>query len=226
LVISSKNSLSLDKIQSFVREAKELKAIAPDYMMNELRKEISLENLEQLQKELPFFYSLKLTHFPDEERLKKIKDMLQKLNGVIKVETFTKSHSQVYKLLLIIKSSIVVFASLIAIISYILMVKQVEIWKFEHISRMEIMLFLGAPAWMRNGILFRLAIIDSIISTIAIVVGIAYFIKREIMQDMLKTLEVSSDIFRPSSDFIILLFASILISMISVVFVIIKQKDL
>ena len=106
------------------------------------------------------------------------------------------------------------------------MIKQIEIWKFEHSDRMEIMAFLGAPAWMRNGILFRLAFIDSIISTIAIVVGMTYIINHSKMQEVMHTLEVTSDIFRIGSDFIILLFTSILVSIISVVFVIIKQKDL
>lgn len=226
IVIASKSPLSIDKIESFIREAKELKTITPDYMLNELKKELSRESLETLQKELPFFYSLKLSVFPDEERLQKINNTLSKLNGVTKVESFTKSHSQVYKLLLIIKSSIVVFASLIAVLSYILMVKQIEIWKFEHSDRMEIMAFLGAPAWMRNGILFRLAFIDSIISTILIVVGTAYLMGYDRMQEILRTLEVTSDIFRAGSDFIILLFTSIFVSIVSVVFVIIKQKDL
>lgn len=226
IVIASKNALTLDKIQSFIREAKELKAIAPDYMMSELKKDLSRESLEAIQRELPFFYSLKLSSFPDEDRLAKINTTLSKLNGVTKVESFTKSHSQVYKLLLIIKGSIIVFASLIAILSYILMVKQIEIWKFEHSDRMEIMAFLGAPAWMRNGILFRLAFIDSIISAIAIIVGMAYLINYHKMQEVLTTLEVTNDIFNMGSDFIILLFTSVLVSIVSVVFVIIKQKDL
>ena len=226
IVIASQNALTLDKIQSFIREAKELKAVTPDYMMNELRKDLSRESIETLQRELPFFYSLKLSTFPDEERLQKINATLKKLNGVTKVESFSKSHSQVYKLLLIIKSSIVVFASLIAILSYILMIKQIEIWKFEHSDRMEIMAFLGAPAWMRNGILFRLAFIDSIISTIAIITGMTYIIHHNKMQEIMQTLEVTSDIFRIGSDFIILHFTSVLVSIVSVVFVIIKKKDL
>ncbi|RDU61001.1 cell division FtsX domain-containing protein [Helicobacter marmotae] len=226
IVIASKNALTLDKIQNFIREAKEVKAITPDYMMNELKKDLSRQSLETLQRELPFFYSLKLSIFPDEERLQKINATLSKLSGVTKVESFTKSHSQVYKLLLITKTSIVVFASLIAILSYILMIKQIEIWKFEHSDRMEIMAFLGAPAWMRNSILFRLAFVDSIISTIAIITGMAYLINHSKMQEILTTLEVTNDIFRMGSDFIILLFTSIFASIISVVFVIIKQKDL
>lgn len=226
IVIASQSALTLDKIQSFIREAKELKAIAPDYMTNELRKNVSQELLDVVRQQLPFFYSLKLSVFPDEERLQKMSATLSKLNGVVEVESFAKSHARVYKLLLIIKSSIVVFASLIAILSYILMIKQIEIWKFEHSDRMEIMAFLGAPAWMRNGILFRLAFVDSVISTIIIIAGMTYLINHADINTMLGTLEVTKDIFRMGGDFIILLFTSVLVSIVSVIFVIIKQRDL
>lgn len=226
IVIASKNPLSLDKIQSFVREAKELKVITSDYMLKDFKQDLTPESFEMLQKELPLFYSLKLSVYPDEDRLQKINTTLSKLNGVVKVESFSKTHSQVYKLLFIIKGSIVVFASLIALLSYILMIKQIEIWKFEHKDRMEIMAFLGAPAWMRNGILFRLAGIDSVISTITIIGGMTYLINHHKMQDVLQTLGVTSDIFRMTGDFAILLFASIFVSIISVGFVIIKQEDL
>lgn len=224
IVIASKEKLGIDKIQSFIREAKELNEISPNLV--DYKDNLSKDNIALLQKELPFFYSLKLSTFPDEDRLNKISITLSKLNGVLNVQPFTKSHSQVYKLLLIIKSSIVVFASLIALLSYILMIKQVEIWKFEHSDRMEIMAFLGAPAWMRNGILFRLAFVDSIISTILIIMGMAYLINSSMMSDILATLDVGSEIFKGVSDFAILLFTSILVSIVSVVFVIIKQKDL
>lgn len=38
IVIASKSPLTIDKIESFIREAKELKTITPDYMLNELKK--------------------------------------------------------------------------------------------------------------------------------------------------------------------------------------------
>ncbi len=63
IVIASKNALVLDKVQSFIREAKELKAIAPDYMMNELKKDLSRESLETLQRELPYFLFAQTLYF-------------------------------------------------------------------------------------------------------------------------------------------------------------------
>ena len=57
IIIASKESLDLQKVQTFVREAEEMKPVAPDYMINELKKELSKDALQSLQKELPLFYS-------------------------------------------------------------------------------------------------------------------------------------------------------------------------
>lgn len=226
IIIASKESLDLQKVQTFVREAEEIKPIAPDYMINELKKELSKEALQSLQKELPLFYSLRLSVFPDKERLEQINSTLLKLNGVTKVESFSKSHSQVYKLLLIIKGSVLVFSILSAILSCLLMVKQIEVWKFEHSERMEIMSFLGAPSWMRNGILFRLAVIDSVLVSLISLCVLYYFKGSALAYELANALEVSTEIIRVWSDSVILLFCSLVISLVCVLFVILKQKDL
>lgn len=226
IVIASKEVLTLQKVQSFIREASELTPTATDSLMNDLRKDLSKESVESIQKELPYFYKLRLSTFPDQERLDKIRSTLLKLNGVLKVEAFVKSHSQVYKLLLIIKGSVVIFSVLIALLSALLMVKQIEVWKFEHSERMEIMSFLGAPSWMRNSILFKLAIIDSFIATGLSVVALLYFKDSPLALNIAEALEVTSEIVKVWSDLFILLFSSIVISLVSVAFVILKQKDL
>ncbi|WP_394908211.1 FtsX-like permease family protein [uncultured Helicobacter sp.] len=226
IIIASKEALDLQKVQTFVREAEEIKPIAPDYMINELKKELSKDALQSLQKELPLFYSLRLAVFPDKERLEQINSTLLKLSGVTKVESFSKSHSQVYKLLLIIKGSVIVFSILSAILSCLLMVKQIEVWKFEHSERMEIMSFLGAPSWMRNSILFRLAVVDSVLVSVMSLCALHYFKASALASDLANTLEVSTEIIKVWSDSIILLLCSLIISLVCVCFVILKQRDL
>ncbi|RAX54594.1 FtsX-like permease family protein [Helicobacter sp. 10-6591] len=226
IVIASKEELSLPKVQSFIPEASELRVIPTDRLTNDLKKDISKSALDSLQKELPYFYSLKLLDFPNQKRLDKINAALLKINGVTKVESFAKAHSQVYKLLLIIKGSVVIFSVLSAVLSCLLMVKQIEVWKFEHIERMQIMSFLGAPSWMRNSILFKLAIIDSLIATIIGTVVLVYFKDSQLASSIAQTLEVNLNIIKVWGDSLVLLFLSIIISLVSVFFVIIKQKDL
>ena len=50
------------------------------------------------------------------------------------------------------------------IIGFMLIIKQLEVWKLEHNERMYIMELFGAPFWFRGLALFKIAIIDSIIS--------------------------------------------------------------
>ncbi len=225
IIIASKETLDLNKIQTFVREAVELKSISPAYIINELKTELPKDAIETLQKELPFFYSLRLDSYPSDERIDKISSTLSRLGSVTRVESFKKTHSQVYKLLLIIKGSVIIFSVLSAILSCLLMVKQIEVWKLEHSERMQIMSFLGAPSWMRNNILLKLAVIDSIIATIAIVSALVYFKTTPLAGDVAIALEVDLDIIKTASDCVILFFSSVIISLVSVFFVIIKQKD-
>lgn len=46
------------------------------------------------------------------------------------------------------------------------MFKQMRIWLLEHKERMDIMTLFGAPFWMKSALLYRLAIVDSFLSTI------------------------------------------------------------
>lgn len=226
IIVASKEALDLQKVQAFVREVDGIKPVAPDYMINELKQELSKDALESLQKELPLFYSLRLSVFPNKERLEQISSTLLKLSGVTKVEAFSKSHSQVYKLLLILKGSVLIFSILSAILSCLLMIKQIEVWRFEHSERMEIMSFLGAPSWMRNSVLFRLAIVDSVLVGIISLCALFYFKDSALASSLANTLEVNTSIIKVWSDSIILLFCSLIISLVCVLFVILKQKDL
>ena len=51
-------------------------------------------------------------------------------------------------------------------VSLFLIIKQMEIWKYAHVQRMQIMDIFGAPLMLRSGILFKVAIIDAIFATI------------------------------------------------------------
>ncbi|PAF47659.1 cell division protein FtsX [Helicobacter sp. 12S02232-10] len=224
ILLASRQKLSLEFIVKNVREAKNLIPINPDFLLERLKQNMTEANLANVKKDLPFFYSLKLSVFPNQKRLEDINQILLKIPGVQKVEAFSKTHNQVYRLLFLIKINVWIFASLIAILSILLIIRQIQIWRFEHSKRMEIMSFLGAPVWIKNGILFRLAIIDSIITSICIIVGTFYLSMREDFKEMISALEIQESIFRFGSDFLMLLSISILISVFSVLVVIFSQR--
>ncbi len=105
------------------------------------------------------------------------------------------------------------------------MFKQIEIWKFQHLERMEIMTLLGAPLWMRSQILFRLACLDTIIAVIIVGIGLWYVTQNPTFLIFMQELSLNPKIFSPMADCIILLFVGLTISLISVWIVSLQAKD-
>lgn len=226
IIIASKGKLTLDKVKKEVREAKYLEPISVDAILGRLKNNLDAVTIRELKKELPYFYALKLSEFPSLEQIGGIKARLDAMGSVIKVETFSKSHSQNYKLLLLIKKIVITFATLIFVLSFLLIIKQIELWRFEHSRRMEIMNYLGAPAFIRNGILFRLSIVDSFIAVIIISVALIYLSMSEFMANILDTLDIEGDIFNIGGDFVMLLSSALIISILAVLIVIFKPKKI
>lgn len=225
IILAASKELTLEEIKNKIPESKSLNTIDSTIILENLEKNISPTNLTLLKNSLPFFYSLNLDSYPSSSRLEAINKTLKSLDNILRIETFTKSHSQIYQLLLIINGSILIFSSLIALISILLMFKQIEIWKFQHLERMEIMTLLGAPLWMRSQILFRLACLDTIIAVIIVGIGLWYVTQNPTFLIFMQELSLNPKIFSPMADCIILLFVGLTISLISVWIVSLQAKD-
>lgn len=224
IVLSSPKELDIKDIQKDIKEAYSLEKIDQEITINRLKNDLSAAHLALLQKSLPYFYSLKLERFPSQERLNEIGEILKKNQEIMRVETFAKIHSQNYRLLLLFNSSMLVVGMLIALLSLLLMVKQIEIWKFEHTQRMEIMAFFGAPLWMRSGVLFRLACSDSLIAT-ALVLGVfVYALNNQQVIAITQSLGLNLGVFSLVGDSILLLILGLILSLGCVWIVIMKQK--
>ncbi len=72
-----------------------------------------------------------------------------------------------------------VFAVVISIVTMLLIMKELKIWQFKHSERMNIMGLFGAPTWLRSAVLFRLSIVDAIISSILIFFIFSYLSTNE-----------------------------------------------
>lgn len=225
IIIATKGSLGFSQLKAKVPEVKDMREIDPQVVLRDLEHTLSPENLAFLKSQLPLFYSLTLNTFPNQGELKRINQSLLSVEGVQKAEVFAKTHSKVYRLLLLLKKSIIFFGSLLGVLSVILMVKQVEIWHLQHSKRMEIMSYMGAPFWMKNKILFKLAFIDSFISSLLVIVGIFYILESQEFASLFASLEISDVIFFPLQDLFVLLVMSVIISVFSALIVIIRQKD-
>ncbi len=216
--------MSFQDFSSFESSLSSATLMSTKKVLQKLKGDISSKNLSLLQVSLPKFYSLKLKYFPSNHELKKIKQKLSKIPSVSKVEIFSKTHNKIYNLFIIAKYTFYIFTFLIFIISFLLMLKQMRIWVYEHKERMEIMTLFGAPFWMKSAMLYRLAIFDCIVAFI-IVVAIFYLVP---YLDFLKSIAEQIDIFIPQikllSEGLILFLISLLFAFISVSMVMIQIK--
>lgn len=225
IILASTKELNLEVLRNKISEAQDLSRIDPKIILERLSKNISQANIILLKKSLPRFYSLSLNTYPSSARLEAIHRSLNEIEGIFRIETFAKSHNQIYQLLLIINGSTMIFSSFIVLISLLLMFKQIEIWKFQHLERMEIMTLLGAPLWMRSQILFRLACIDTVLATLIVVSGLIYVSQNPTLLIFFQELGINPEIFSPILDSIVLLLTGLALSLIAVWIVSLQHKE-
>ena len=226
IVLVSNTKLSIESLKEKIPESLYLKELDSSSILKEINDSFSTPIFGELKDKLPYFYSLKLSTFPNQLRIKTIQKEISKIADIIRVESFSKSHNQIYKILVLMKGSIITLCFLIFILSVLLMIKQVEVWLFEHSERMEIMTYLGAPSKFKNGPLYKLALIDSIISSLIVMAFVVFISKNPKIISIMTFLDI--DLFNLTSlimDFGILLFSAYCISIISVFMVIIFQKE-
>jgi cell division transport system permease protein len=99
-------------------------------------------------------------------KLENIKKDLEASGNIKRVETFGSSYSSAYRLFAFIKFTLKLFIGFMGVVSLFLIIKQMEIWKYAHKERMQVMEIFGAPLMLRSGVLFKVAILDAFIATI------------------------------------------------------------
>jgi cell division transport system permease protein len=225
IVIVSQKALDENVVKSKISQINTMSEISSKKILDRLKRDISSTNLALLQVALPKFYSVKLHKLPDEKELEQIQKEFKKIDSITKIETFAKTHTKMYKMFIFVQKLSYVFSTLILIVSVLLMFKQMRIWLLEHQERMSIMTLFGAPFWMKSIFLYKLAIIDSIISTL-IVSGLFWYLpKREDFKDFFASLDVVLYEFDILKDTGVLLGFSICFSIIIVSLVISKMKN-
>lgn len=226
IVLVSSKKLNIDDIKPLVDESASLNELDSSSVLNEISTDFKDDISSDLKKALPYFYSLKLSIFPNQYQIKEIQRKISNLDSILRVEFFTKSHSQIYRVLVLVKSCVLVLSILLFILSILLMIKQIVVWRFEHSDRMEIMTYLGAPWKFKNAPLFKLALIDSVISSLFVIVMVFITQYNSKVSSVLNMLGI--DIFEMKlliGDFFLLLLSSFVISMITVFVVILFQKE-
>lgn len=224
IVVVSEKKISEKTFEKNLSDFQSSKLMDTKKILDSLKDEISSKNLLLLKVSLPKFYSIKLRSFPTTKRLQKIRKYLLKIDGVTQVETFSKTHDKIYNIFVIAKTTAYIFTVFVLIISYLLMLKQMRIWVYEHKERMEIMTLFGSPFWMKSITLYRSSVINSIIATLISAVAFAFVSYSNTLKNISLKIGVTLPKIPILHDSLLLLGIAIVFAMFSVSLVMFKIR--
>ncbi|MBN2816831.1 MAG: cell division protein FtsX [Campylobacterales bacterium] len=225
LVLVSQKTLVSEEILKLDKNFSELLELSPDSVIKELNSGFSQKNIELLKLTLPKFYKLKLRIYPSPKELADISQKLLKNSSIGKVETFSKTHDTTYKLLLLFKTVITVFAATLLIVTILLIFKELRIWQFKHSERMSIMGLFGAPVWLRSAVLFRLAIVDALIATLLSFLLFSYISTNDLVLAQFESIGIEVTLFNTIEDSLIMLGVSMVVSILLATFIVLGHKE-
>ena len=225
LVVVSKKNLDMQETLKKDKNFAEMTELSPDSVIKKLNADFSQKNVELLKLTLPKFYKLKLHVYPTPSEIENITKKLMKNTPVVKVETFAKTHDTTYKLLLLFRNVITVFAVSVLVVTILLIFKELRIWQFKHHERMSIMALFGAPLWLRSAVLFRLAIVDALIATALSFVLFSYLASMEWINEQFNSIGINVTVFHQLEDSLVMLGISMLVSILLATFIVVGHKE-
>jgi cell division transport system permease protein len=172
VVVSSKKQ-TIDTFESI--NIKTLKSLSKDQIINNLKKNLSSKSIELLYKQLPYFYKVSLLDFPSSKKLQTIKQKIKSIDGILKVEIFSKNHDTIYSILTMTQTIIYALFIIIILFSVLLLSKHIKIWVYENTQRITIMRLHGASNIYCAMPLIKVSILSAIISS-TIVLLLTYYV--------------------------------------------------
>jgi cell division transport system permease protein len=218
----SMSEKNIKNISSLISSVDELK---PDGVIKRLASQMDKRNMELLKVALPKFYRLKLTHYPSPDEITLLTKNLLADPAITKIENFATNHDTTYKLLLLFKDVISIFALSILIVTTLLILKELRIWQYTHNERMNIMGLFGSPIWLSSAVLFRLAIVDAIVSSILTFMVFTYISSTTWLTKQLDTVGIDIMIFDQVGDFSILFGVAMVLSIVLAVLIVLGHKE-
>ncbi|QOY55543.1 cell division protein FtsX [Candidatus Sulfurimonas marisnigri] len=215
------NSSILD-INKIISSAEELSA---DAVIARLNTNMKTKYIELLKLSLPKFYKLRLAYYPSPKEIHRLREDLLRNKSITKVEDFSHTHDTTYKLLLLFKNVVFVFALVVFVVTVLLIFKELKIWQYKHNERMSIMSLFGAAVWLRSAVLFRLAIVDAIIASILVFGIFTYISSSAWIIEQFNNIGINIVIFNPLEDFFILLAVAMSISIFLASFIVLGHKE-
>ena len=225
LIIVSKQEMTLQQFKRISPNIAAAQLISSQEIVKGLKDNLSKAHLALLKVSLPKFYKLSLNHYPSKKKLVKLEQALLKHPFISKVESFATSQNQTYILLNFNKMVMFVFSTLIFFTAFLLMLRQIEVWRFRHKEKISIMNVFGAPTWLRSAVLYQMAVVDSFISTLIAAVCLYYFAKNPFLNDYLAKVGLSSLRFDLVNDSIVMFVLAFIIAIFSVTFVVFRAEE-
>jgi cell division transport system permease protein len=176
MLVVTKKPVTLSHLKRLNEHISSAEVIKRENIVSQVAQGVSKESRKEILEALPYFYNVGLDSYLGTEALEQIKADLEKDPNIKRVETFGSSYSSAYRLFAFIKFLLKVFIGFMGIVSLFLIIKQMEIWKYAHKERMQVMEIFGAPLMLRSGVLFKVAILDAFIATL-FVSGIFFYVK-------------------------------------------------
>ena len=223
IIVVAKKPMSMKEFHVINRNIIGAKEIDNSRVIQQLKHDGITLNFKELENFLPKFYTLTLDHFPSKSEVQELQKQLLQKKNITRVEVFLKVHETIYNFLIFLHGIAKVFLVIVFVTSILLVFKQIEVWHLEHKERMYIMALFGAPLWMRNAILIKLSIIDTIISALLVYAVYIFFISSSYFKDILGVEDISispQDIFY---DLVWLVGLGIVISFVNVIIVSLRQ---
>ena len=95
MITVSNKPINIDIVKDTIKDIDKIENIDPQKVVNRLKDELNKEDLGALKESLPNFYRIFLKKYPDPDGLKRIKEKLKTISGIIRVETYSKTHNQI-----------------------------------------------------------------------------------------------------------------------------------
>jgi len=225
VIVVSELSIKNDEIKKISPLIDKVLELNPESVIKKLNTQIDKKNLELLKVTLPKFYRLNLKHFPSPDEIKLLTKKLLAHTLITKVENFASNHDSTFKMLLLFKDVISVFAVSVFIVTILLILKELRIWQFTHNERMSIMGLFGAPMWLSSAVLFRLAIVDAIISSIVAFILFSYLSTSIWIVQQLNNIGINIVVFDKLNDFLILFAVAIFSSVLLALLIVVGHKE-
>jgi len=223
LVVTNKPA-SLETFKSLNSHISTSEKIEREGIVSEIAKGVTKDASKEILEALPHFYSVRLDSYLSMNGLNGIKNDLEADANVKRVETFGSSYSSSYRLFSFIKFSLKIFIVFMAVVSLFLIVKQMEIWKYAHKQRMQVMEIFGAPFMLRSGILFKIAIFDAILAALFTSMFFLYLKFRWAVNSGIDMMVQNKEALFKMTDIAILLSVALLIVIVAVYTVVFTAK--